>query len=78
MLNEMIVDLLRVHKGVQPTVYVELLMGLTTLSLTPPTTFLGSRILSRPTTIGNSVDTEIVYGQGEAAEYFADMGGYDG
>lgn len=78
MLDEMIYDLLRVHKGVHPTVYVELLMGLTTLSLTPPTTYLGSRFLSRPTTIGNSVDTEIVYGQGEAAEYFADMGGSDG
>lgn len=77
MLNEMIHDHLRVHKGVHPTVYVELLMGLTTLSLTPPTTFLGSRILSTPTTIGNSVDTEIAYGQGVDTEYFADMGGYD-
>lgn len=77
MLIEMIEDLLRVHKDVHPTVYVELLMGLTTLSMTPPTTLLGSRFLSTPTTIGNSVDTEIVYGQGVDAEYFADMGGSD-
>ena len=70
-------ETLKIHKGVQPTVYIELLIGITTISLTPPTTFLGSRFLSRPTTIGNSVDTEIVYGQGEDADYFADMGGYD-
>ena len=75
MLKELFDDLLRVHRSVHPTVYVELLMGLTTLSLTPPTTFLGSRFLSRPTAISNSVDTEIVYGQGVDAEYFDDMGG---
>ena len=75
MLNEMIDDLLRVHKSVHHTVYIELLMGLTTLSMTPPTTSLGSRFLSRPSTIGNSVDTEIVYGQGSSAEYFAEIGG---
>ena len=70
-------ETLKIHKGVQPTVYIELLIGITTISLTPPTTFLGSRFLPRPTTISNSVDTEIVYGQGEDAEYFADMGGSD-
>jgi len=75
MFNEMFDDLIRIHKGVEPTVYLELLMGLTTLSITPPATLLGSRFLPRPTTIGNSVDTEIVYGQGTDAEYFADMGG---
>lgn len=77
MLNEMIQDLLRVHKGVHPTVYIELLMGLTTISMTPPTTFLGSRFLSRPSTISNSVDTEIVYGQGASAEYFNDGGSHE-
>lgn len=70
-------ETLKIHNGVHPTVYIELLIGITTISLTPPTTFLGSRFLPRPTTIGNSVDTEIVYGQGEEADYFADMGGYD-
>ena len=70
-------ETLKIHKGVKPTVYIELLIGITTISLTPPTTFLGSRFLPRPTTISNSVDTEIVYGQGVDAEYFAVMGGYD-
>ena len=70
-------ETLEIHKSVEPTVYIELLIGITTLSVTPPTTLLGSRFLPRPTTIGNSVDTEIVYGQGADAEYFADMGGSD-
>lgn len=68
-------ETLKIHMGVNPTVYIELLIGITTLSLTPPSTLLGSRFLPRPTTIGNSVDTEIVYGQGTDADYFADMGG---
>lgn len=68
-------ETLKIHKGVEPTVYIELLIGITTLSITPPATLLGSRFLSRPSTIGNSVNTEIVYGQGADAEYFADMGG---
>ena len=74
MLNEMFRDLLRVHKSVHHTVYIELLMGLTPISMTPPS-FRGTRFLSRPSTIGNSVDTEIVYGQGTDAEYVADTGG---
>lgn len=68
-------ETLKIHMGVNPTVYIELLIGITTISITPPATLLGSRFLPRPSTIGNSVDTECVYGQGTDAEYFADMGG---
>lgn len=70
-------ETLKIHYGVEPTVFVELLIGITTISLTPPTTFLGSRFLPKPTTISNSVDTEIEYGQGVDSEYFAIMGGND-
>ena len=70
-------ETLKIHRSVQPTVFQELLIGIADISLTPPTTFNASRYIPRPTTIGNSVDTEIVYGQGVDAEYFDDMGGYD-
>ena len=72
-------ETLKIHKGVQPTVYQELLIGIADISLTPPSHSLGCRYIPRLslTAVGNSVDTEIVYGQGVDAEYFADMGGYD-
>ena len=67
---------LKIQTSVDCTVFDELLIGAASiLSFTPPSHTLGSRFLSRASTIGNSVDTEIVYGQGTDAEYVADTGG---
>lgn len=67
---------LKIQIGICCPVFDELLIGAAgNLSFTPPSNTFGSRFLSRPSTIGNSVDTEIVYGQGSSTEYFADMGG---
>ena len=67
---------LKIQTSVDCTVFEELLIGAASnLSFTPPSNTLGSRFLSRASTISNSVDTEIVYGQGTDAEYVADTGG---
>ena len=70
-------ETLDIHKGLEPTVYLELLIGISFFSFTPPETLISPSILARPTTIGKSVDTEIVYGQGADAEYFSVIGGCD-
>lgn len=67
---------LKIQIGVRCPVFEELLIGAASnLSFTPPSNTFGSRFLSRPSTLSNSVDTEIVYGQGAGTEYTAKKGG---
>ena len=64
-------DTLDIHKAVSPTVFLELLIGLSPVGMTPPETDYQARILD--TTGSFNADrtptTENIYGFGHEAEF---------
>ena len=63
-------DTLDIHKAVSPTVFLELLISLSPISLTPPETLFQSRII-HPCSYGSdrTPTTEDIYGFGHEAEF---------
>ena len=63
-------DELSIHKAVTPTVFLELLIGLSPIALTPPETMFQARIL-HPGFHGGDRDasTEDIYGYGLGVDH---------
>ena len=64
-------DTLSIHKAVSPTVFLELLISLSPISLTPPEADCQSRIIHHCSfyTTDRTPTTENIYGFGHEAEF---------
>ena len=64
-------SLLEIHKAVDPTVFTELLIGLSPIALTPPEDNVQSRVLFPAGFYGEvrEATTEMIYGVGLEAEF---------
>ena len=64
-------SLFKIHKTVDPTVFTELLIGLSPVALTPPEDNVQSRVLLPAGLYGEvrNATTEMIYGVGLEAEF---------